>query len=128
MNSTRLDGFVRVVANRLTRRTGLGLLTSASLPLLAFTGAADAKKKNFTLCVQGKTIKKPKKKARKLLKQGATRGRASMVVGAIRSRATPRASRPATAASLPTAPVTMSVRTEPACPRAAATAAPAWSS
>ena len=74
MNSTRFDGFARANATRLTRRTGLGLLASASLPLLAFTGAAGAKKKNFTLCVQGKTVKRPKKKARKLLKQGATRG------------------------------------------------------
>ena len=74
MNSTRFDGFAGANATRLTRRTGLGLLTSASLPLLAFTGAAGAKKKNFTLCVQGKTVKRPKKKARKLLKQGATRG------------------------------------------------------
>lgn len=75
MDATRFDGFARTVATRLTRRTGLGLLAAASIPILNVAEDTDAKKKKkITLCVNGQTVKKPKKKAKKLLKKGATKG------------------------------------------------------
>lgn len=85
IHAPRFAGITRMIAARLTRRTGLGLLAGASLPLLGLAAATDAKKyKKITLCFNGKTVKKPKKQAKKLLKQGAC--------GAISSRATPRVS------------------------------------
>lgn len=75
MDAPRFDRFTTGVSARLTRRTGLGLLAGVSLPLLGLSGDADAKKKKkITLCVNGKTVKAPKKKVKKLLKQGATKG------------------------------------------------------
>lgn len=64
--------------NRLTRRSGLGALLGASLPALGLSTVANAKKnrkkKKVTLCANGQTVKKPKKQAKKLLNQGATKG------------------------------------------------------
>ncbi|MFN8678271.1 MAG: hypothetical protein U0Z70_17955 [Thermomicrobiales bacterium] len=75
MDAPRFDRFARTAATRLPRRAGLGLLAGASLPLLGLASATDAKKKKkITLCLNGKTVKAPKKKAKKLLKQGATKG------------------------------------------------------
>ena len=75
MDAPRFDGFARTVATRLTRRTGLGLLAVASIPILGLAEDTDAKKKKkITLCFNGDTVKKPKKKAKKLLKKGATKG------------------------------------------------------
>lgn len=74
MNAPRFDAFSRLIAARLTRRTGLGLLAGASLPLLGITVNTQSKKKNVTLCVDGQTVKKPKKQAKKLQKQGAIKG------------------------------------------------------
>jgi hypothetical protein len=63
------------ISTRLTRRAGMGLLTTAGLPLLGRIDSTGAKKKKkVTLCVNGQTVKKSKKKARKLAKKGATRG------------------------------------------------------
>ena len=75
MDAPHFDRFTTGISARLTRRTGLGLLAGASLPLLGLAGDADAKKKKkVTLCVNGKTVKAPKAKAKKLLKKGATKG------------------------------------------------------
>ncbi len=75
MDAPRFDRFTAGISANLTRRTGLGLLAGASLPLLGLAGDADAKKKKkVTLCAKGQTAKVPKKKAKKLLKQGATKG------------------------------------------------------
>lgn len=76
MDHTQFDDLAARLAGRLNRRTGLGLLASASLPLvgLAEIAAAGKKKKKVTLCVKGQTVKKPKKAAKKLLKQGAIKG------------------------------------------------------
>lgn len=72
MDMTRDDRLVE----RLSRRTGLGLLAGISLPLLGRSDATKARKKakTITLCVNGETVKKPKKKAKKLQKQGASKG------------------------------------------------------
>lgn len=72
MHDTYVTALARRVSARLTRRAGLGLI-AASLPLLA-SDVTDAKKKKVTLCVNGQTVRNPKKKAKKLLKQGATKG------------------------------------------------------
>lgn len=78
MDALRFDRFARTVATRLTRRTGLGLLAGASLPLLGLASATDAKKKKkLTLCINGTTVKVSKKKAKKLLKKGAGKGACS---------------------------------------------------
>ncbi|MCA9862002.1 MAG: hypothetical protein KC432_03245 [Thermomicrobiales bacterium] len=75
MDSPRFDGFARTVAARLTRRTGVALIAGAGLPLLGLVSSSDAKKnKKVTLCLNGQTVRKPKKKAKKLLKKGATKG------------------------------------------------------
>jgi hypothetical protein len=75
MDAPRFDGFARRISARLTRRTSLGLLAGASLPLLGLAEATDAKKKKkITLCSNGQTVKAPKKKAKKLQKKGATKG------------------------------------------------------
>lgn len=74
MDDSRFDALTRRVTTRLTRRTNLGLLAGASLPLLGLSESADAKKKKITLCFNGQTVKKPKKQARKLQKKGATKG------------------------------------------------------
>ncbi len=75
MDAPRFDRFAHTAATRLPRRAGLGLLAGASLPLLGLASATAAKKKKkLTLCLNGKTVKAPKKKAKKLLKQGATKG------------------------------------------------------
>ena len=74
MEGTRFDGLARNVSTRLTRRSGLRVLAAASFPLLGLVEATNAKNKKITFCVDGETIKKPKKKAKKLQKRGATRG------------------------------------------------------
>ena len=77
MQQDGLDGLVQRISARLSRRTGLGLLAGASIPFLGVAAAADAKKrkeKKLTLCVNGQTVKKPKNKAKKLQKKGATKG------------------------------------------------------
>jgi hypothetical protein len=75
VDNLRFDAFTQHVSTRLTRRIGLGILAGASLPLLRLASpTAGKKKKKVTLCVDGKTVKAPKKKAKKLLKQGATKG------------------------------------------------------
>ncbi|MCA9880765.1 MAG: DUF1554 domain-containing protein [Thermomicrobiales bacterium] len=73
MHDIHVAALAQRISASLTRRAGLGLI-AASLPLLA-VDATDAKKKKITLCVNGKTANKPKKKAKKLLKQGASKGR-----------------------------------------------------
>ncbi|MDQ2654723.1 MAG: DUF1554 domain-containing protein [Chloroflexota bacterium] len=75
MDNLRFDTFTQHVSARLSRRTGLGMLAGVSLPLHGLREATDAKKKKkVTLCVDSQTVKAPKKKAKKLLKQGATKG------------------------------------------------------
>ena len=75
VDAPRFDRFTTEISARLTRRTALGVLAGASLPLLSLGGdTAARKKKKTTLCVNGKTVKAPKKKAKKLLKHGATKG------------------------------------------------------
>lgn len=74
MDALRFDGMARRISVRVTRRSGFGLLTGASL-LLGLGSDTDAKKKKkVTLCDDGQTVKVPKKKAKKLLQQGATKG------------------------------------------------------
>ncbi|MEZ4563423.1 MAG: hypothetical protein R2853_11850 [Thermomicrobiales bacterium] len=76
MDSTQFDALAARLAARLNRRGGLSLLAGASLPLVGLAGLTEAgkKKKKVTLCVNGQTVKKPRKKARKLRRQGATSG------------------------------------------------------
>lgn len=75
MDAPRFDRFAVGISASLTRRTGVGLLAGACLPLLGLAGDADAKKKkNVTLCFNGQTLKRSRKKAKKLLKKGATKG------------------------------------------------------
>lgn len=75
MDAPRFDGFARSISNRLNRRTGLGLLAGVSIPFLGLAEETDAKKKKkITLCFNGQTVKKPKNKAKKLQKKGATQG------------------------------------------------------
>lgn len=76
MNSPRFDALTRRVSAPVNRRIGLGVLVGASLPVLGLSAVADAKKKKkkATLCLNGQTVKKPKKKVKKFLKQGATKG------------------------------------------------------
>ena len=76
MDATRFDRVTRGWSAHLTRRTTLCFLVGGSLPVLGSALAAHAKKKKtITLCLDGQTVKKPKKKARKLEKRGATRGK-----------------------------------------------------
>ncbi|MFN8662150.1 MAG: hypothetical protein U0075_09685 [Thermomicrobiales bacterium] len=79
MHATRFGRVTRGLSAYLTRRTTLGFLVGGSLPVLGTALAAHAnkkkKKKAITLCLDGQTVKKPKKKARKLQKQGATKGK-----------------------------------------------------
>ena len=63
MHDIHVAALAQRVSARLTRRVGLGLI-AASLPLLAIDDA-DARKKNVTLCLNGQTVKRPKKKAKK---------------------------------------------------------------
>ncbi|MCA9862001.1 MAG: DUF1554 domain-containing protein [Thermomicrobiales bacterium] len=76
MDSTQFDALAARLAARFNRRSGLGLLAGASLPLVGLAELAEAgkKKKKVTLCLNGQTVKKPKKTARKLLKKGAAKG------------------------------------------------------
>ncbi|MCA9876161.1 MAG: hypothetical protein KC442_00200, partial [Thermomicrobiales bacterium] len=75
MDATQFDRLAERLAARLNRRTSVGLMAGVSLPLLGLPGVAAAKKKKkVTLCVKGQTTVAPKKKAKKLLKQGATKG------------------------------------------------------
>lgn len=75
MDNTQFDELAARLAARLNRRSGLGLLAGASLPLVGLVADTDAKKKRkITLCVNGKTVKAPKSKAKKLLQQGAAKG------------------------------------------------------
>ena len=74
MDAPQFDRFARGISARLSRRRGLELLASGTLPLLGLISEADARKKKITLCANGQTVKVPKKKAKKLLKQGATKG------------------------------------------------------
>lgn len=82
MVSARVDTLARGIAARLTRRAGLGLLAGAALPWLGQGDQATArKKKKVKLCVNGATVKKPKDKAKRLLKKGATKGACSCGAG-----------------------------------------------
>ncbi|MCA9876162.1 MAG: hypothetical protein KC442_00205 [Thermomicrobiales bacterium] len=74
MDPSRFDGFARSISARLTRRAGLGMLAGASLPIVGLIDASGAKGKKITLCVDGKTVQKPKKKAKKLQKRGVGKG------------------------------------------------------
>lgn len=75
MDAPLFDQLATRLASRLNRRRGLGVLAGASLPLVGLHGASEAKrKKKVTLCKNGQTVKAPKKKAKKLLQQGATKG------------------------------------------------------
>jgi hypothetical protein len=75
MSNASFAPIAQRVSARLSRRAGLGL-AAASLQLLAVddTAAKGKKAKKVTLCVNGQTVKVPKKKANKLQKRGATRG------------------------------------------------------
>jgi hypothetical protein len=78
MDTLRFHGFARTIATRLTRRMGLGLLAGASISAFGLAETADAKKnKKVTLCFNRQTVKKPKKKAKTLLKKGASKGACS---------------------------------------------------
>jgi hypothetical protein len=69
-----VDSAQRISA-RLSRRTSLGILASTFLPIANAADPATAKKKKkVTLCLNGQTVKKPKKQAKKLAQQGATKG------------------------------------------------------
>lgn len=76
MDNRHFNALTRSLAASLTRRRGLGVVASASLPLLGMAQPAIAgkKQKKVTLCLNGQTVKKPKKKAKKLQKQGASEG------------------------------------------------------
>jgi hypothetical protein len=75
MDAPRFDHFARRISARLDRRTGLGLLVGAGIPVLGLADPVDAKKKKkITVCINGLTTRVPKKKARKLLKKGAAKG------------------------------------------------------
>ena len=75
MDALQFDELAAKLASRLNRRRGLGILAGVSVPLLGLSGNADAKKKKtVTLCANGQTVKAPKKKAKKLLKKGASKG------------------------------------------------------
>lgn len=77
MDDSRFDEIAARVAFTLNRRRGLGLLAGASLPLTGLTDSPSArskKAKKVTLCVNGQTVSVPKKKAKKLLQKGATKG------------------------------------------------------
>lgn len=45
MDGSGFDGLTRRLSNRLNRRTGLGVLGGAGLPLLGISAVANAKKK-----------------------------------------------------------------------------------
>jgi hypothetical protein len=75
MDFTRFDLVARALATASPRRVVIGLLTgglAASTGLS--TGDAKKKKKKVTLCLDGQTIKTPKKKKKKMIKRGATPG------------------------------------------------------
>lgn len=78
MNTPRSEDLAQRLAQHLTRRRGLGLLASAAIPMAAQPELATAKQKKkaqkITLCLNGQTIKAPKKKAKKLRQQGAKTG------------------------------------------------------
>lgn len=74
MEIPRFDGLALRFARRLTRRTGLGMVAGTSLLLLQQEATTAKKKKKITLCFNGATIKKSKKSAKKLRKQGALNG------------------------------------------------------
>ncbi|MFN8664175.1 MAG: hypothetical protein U0075_19960 [Thermomicrobiales bacterium] len=75
MRQDELAGLVHHISARLTRRASIGLLAGTSLPLAGMIADSGAKKKKrLTLCLNGQTVIEPKKKAKKLLKQGATKG------------------------------------------------------
>jgi hypothetical protein len=92
MNAPRFDGFARTIATRLSRRRSLGLLAGASLPFAGLAEAALAGKKKgkkVTLCLNGQTVTVSKKKSRKRLKQGATKGACQLCpIGQERCRGT----------------------------------------
>jgi hypothetical protein len=72
-----LDALTRCLSNRLTRRSGMGLLSGASVlspGLSQIANARKKKKKKIALCFNGQTVKTPKKKAKKFLNQGAGTG------------------------------------------------------
>lgn len=75
MDNLQFDALAARLAARLNRRSSLGFLAATGLPLgLAGVTGVAGKAKKVTLCVNGKTVKAPKKKAKKLLKKGATKG------------------------------------------------------
>jgi hypothetical protein len=87
VDATRFDGLARTVGGRLSRR-GLGRVAAAVAVLPALDGALDARAKKrrvrgehnirgkkAIMCLNGQTIKVPKKKRKKYLRQGATRGK-----------------------------------------------------
>ena len=76
MDTSAFDELAARLAARLNRRRSMGVLAGVGIPLIGLSGSAVAGKKNnkVTLCVGGQTVKAPKAKAKKLLKQGATKG------------------------------------------------------
>lgn len=75
MDAPRFDGMAQRISARVTRRSGIGLLAGASLPLLGLVSdSAAKKKKKITLCFNRQTVKKPAKQAKKLLKNGSSKG------------------------------------------------------
>ena len=77
MDDIHFASIAQRVSARLNRRSSLGFLAAAGLPLAGVADEAQAgrkKAKKVTLCFNGQTVKKPKKKAKKLRKQGASKG------------------------------------------------------
>lgn len=76
MDDSRLDRLARFADAPRTRRSAAVLLSAVAAPPLLGSIPVDArkKKKKFTLCLDGQTIKASKKNKKKLLKQGATPG------------------------------------------------------
>ncbi|MFT4037158.1 MAG: hypothetical protein QM692_03180 [Thermomicrobiales bacterium] len=92
MDSASFDSLTRMVSHALTRRrlgrlVGAGAVASVVVPVLERSPEASAKKRvrgehnvrgnKAIMCVNGVTTRVPKKKRKKYLKQGATRGECS---------------------------------------------------
>lgn len=77
MNFAIVDSLARCIAARFSRRNGLGLLAGVVLLRIGRVDPGLAKKKKakkVTLCLNRATVRTAKKRAKKLLKQGALRG------------------------------------------------------